>query len=880
MSSSSPKMNTQTSQQVRQAFLDFFAQRSHTLVSSSSLIPHNDPTLLFTNAGMNQFKDCFLGREVRPYSRAVSSQKCIRAGGKHNDLENVGYTARHHTFFEMLGNFSFGDYFKEEATAYAWEFVTKELALNKDRLWLTVYAKDQEAWDYWKKLTGFADHRIIKISTLDNFWSMGDTGPCGPCSEIFYDHGEGLAGGPPGSPEQDGDRFTEIWNLVFMQYDQQADGSRLLLPKPSIDTGMGLERVSAVVQGVHSNYDTDLFRILIAALREELKQNIPFTHPSLRVVVDHLRSTSFLIADGVLPSNEGRGYVLRRIMRRAMRHLHMLGSRDLLLHRLVSPLIGLMGGAYPELGRAEALIRETAYLEEDRFRQMLDRGLKLLREETGKLLSGQALPGETAFRLYDTYGFPLDLTQDILRGQGREVDEVGFEQAMLKQKELARKNWAGSGESSVSAQWFDLVQRLGATPFLGYQTHEASARIQEVIQEGEDVLVILDQTPFYGESGGQQGDQGWLRTADGSLEIKVIDTQKPHPDLIVHRGRVMKGAPQIGKEVIAYIDEERRQGLAVHHSAIHMMNSALKAVLGGHVAQRGSLVAPDRLRFDFTHPRAVTGEEMEAVEDLVNHQIWKNTEVCTHESSPAQALEAGAVGLFGEKYGDKVRVVSMGEQAGTSFSRELCGGTHVQRSGDIGFFKILSEGGLSAGVRRIEAVAGPAAFSFVRAQGHTLRTIAQALSCAPSQTPDRLKAVMEEKRVLELEKKQLLLKAALETGLKEDVMEIQGISLMILQGTAPNPKTMQELVGKALKRLESGIVVLISHVEDRVTVVESVSADLVGKISAVDLVRAAAVPIEGKGGGKPEMAQAGGTHPDQIPQAVEALKKCLQQIRD
>ncbi|MBM3560670.1 MAG: alanine--tRNA ligase, partial [Alphaproteobacteria bacterium] len=706
--------------EIRSRFLDYFGRNDHEVVASSPLVPRNDPTLLFTNAGMVQFKNVFTGAEKRPYSRATTAQKCVRAGGKHNDLENVGYTARHHTFFEMLGNFSFGDYFKDVAIELAWRLVTQEYGLPKDRLLVTVYAEDDEAFGLWRRIAGLPDERIIRIATSDNFWAMGDTGPCGPCSEIFYDHGPHIPGGPPGSLGQDGDRFIEIWNLVFMQYEQVAPGDRRDLPRPSIDTGMGLERLAAVLQGKHDNYDTDGLRVLIeasaAASRTPADGDRAVSH---RVIADHLRAGSFLIADGVLPSNEGRGYVLRRILRRAMRHAHLLGTADPLLHRLVPTLVASMGLAYPELVRAEPLVTETLRLEEERFRQTLERGLRLLSEETEKLLRGGTLPGEIAFRLYDTFGFPLDLTQDILRGQGGAVDTAGFEAAMAEQRAAARRAWAGSGEAATETVWFDLRQESGATEFLGYDAETAEARVLALVVggrrvekavAGDEVAVVVNQTPFYGESGGQMGDTGIMFTAAGT-EVAVAETQKKLGDLIVHLGRVERCALAVGDVVELRIDVARRNRLRANHSATHLLHEALRRHLGRHVTQKGSLVAPDRLRFDISHPKPLSAAEIAEVEDAVNRRIAVNADVATHLMTPEAAVEAGALALFGEKYGDEVRVVSMGGPSdddepagGGNFSTELCGGTHVRRTGDIGLFKIVGEGAVAAGVRRIEAL--------------------------------------------------------------------------------------------------------------------------------------------------------------------------------
>ncbi|MFQ5467359.1 MAG: alanine--tRNA ligase, partial [Kiloniellaceae bacterium] len=753
-----------TGNEVRAAFLDYFARHGHEIVPSSPLVPRNDPTLLFTNAGMVQFKNVFTGQETRPYARAVTSQKCVRAGGKHNDLENVGYTARHHTFFEMLGNFSFGDYFKDLAIELAWNLVTKEFALPAERLLVTVYAEDDRAAALWKKIAGLPDERILRIATSDNFWQMGDTGPCGPCSEIFFDHGAHIPGGPPGSPDEDGDRFIEIWNLVFMQYEQIAPGNRLDLPKPSIDTGMGLERMAAVLAGTHDNYDIDLLRNLIVASAEASGTDPDGPHAvSHRVIADHLRATAFLIADGVLPSNEGRGYVLRRIMRRAMRHVNKLGVREPMMWRLVPTLVGMMGTAFSELGRAEALITETLRLEEGRFIRALDRGLRLLEMEIDKLGEGQPLDGEVAFRLYDTYGFPLDLTEDILRGQGRAVDRARFEAAMARQRAAARKAWAGSGEAATDSVWFELRERLGATEFLGYDAETAEGQVTAIVvdgapveaaEAGQDVGIVVNQTPFYGESGGQMGDTGVL-FAPGGAEVRVSDTQKKLGALHVHVGRVGHGRLAVGDAVELRVDGTRRAALRAHHSATHLLHAALRRRLGAHVTQKGSLVAPDRLRFDISHPKALEPEDLRDIEAEVNARIRDNAPTQTRLMTPDEAIEAGALALFGEKYGDEVRVVSMGGEdparAGAVFSTELCGGTHVRRAGDIGFFKIVGEGALAAGVRRIEAVAGAAALDHVARQEAALNAAAAALKVAPARVAERLSALLGERKRLERE---------------------------------------------------------------------------------------------------------------------------------
>ncbi|MDP7601870.1 MAG: alanine--tRNA ligase, partial [Rhodospirillales bacterium] len=709
----------QSTNDIRALFLDFFATHDHEIVKSSPLVPQNDPTLMFTNAGMVQFKNTFTGQETRDYSRAVTSQKCVRAGGKHNDLENVGYTARHHTFFEMLGNFSFGDYFKDLAIELAWNLITKEYGLPAEKLLVTVFAEDDQAFDLWKKITGLPEEKIIRIPTHDNFWSMGETGPCGPCSEIFYDHGDHIPGGPPGSPDEEGDRFIEIWNLVFMQFEQISPDERVDLPKPSIDTGMGLERFSAVLQGTHDNYETDLFQALINASAEMSGTPVEGDHNvSHRVIADHLRATSFLITDGVLPSNEGRGYVLRRIMRRAMRHAHLMSCEDPLLFKLVPTLVQQMGQAFPELTRAQALITETLELEENRFKRTLDRGLGLLEEETGKLPEGGELPGKVAFKLYDTYGFPLDLTQDALRGQGFSVDLGGFNTAMEKQRADARAAWSGSGDAATEQVWFDIREQNGATEFLGYEVESAEGQITvmvvdgKVVDEAEDgaeVALVLNQTPFYGESGGQEGDTGTI-TKEGGATVTITETQKKLGDLHVHLGTLSGGSLKVGDDVQLEVDHDRRSALRAHHSATHLLHAALRNELGDHITQKGSLVAGERLRFDISHPKAMTPEELSAVEDQVNIHVRDNSEVSTRLMTPDEAIEAGATALFGEKYSDEVRVVAMGSTDGNeAYSTELCGGTHARRTGDIGLVRIVSESAVAAGVRRIEAVTGAAA---------------------------------------------------------------------------------------------------------------------------------------------------------------------------
>ncbi|MDR3523216.1 MAG: alanine--tRNA ligase [Acetobacteraceae bacterium] len=873
-----------SSNDIRATFLEYFARNGHTVVESSPLVPRNDPTLMFTNSGMVQFKNVFTGQERRPYSRATTAQKSVRAGGKHNDLDNVGYTARHHTFFEMLGNFSFGDYFKEQAITHAWTLLTKDFALPKDKLLVTVYHEDEDAADLWKRIAGLPDERIIRIKTSDNFWRMGDTGPCGPCSEIFYDHGPSIPGGPPGSPDEDGDRFIEIWNLVFMQYEEGPPGTRTPLPRPSIDTGMGLERFAAILQGKHDNYDTDTFRALIQASSEVVGQPADGKFKtSHRVVADHLRSTSFLMADGVLPSNEGRGYVLRRIMRRAMRHAHMMGARDPVMWRLVPALIRQMGAAYPELGRAESLITETLRLEETRFKAMLDRGLGLLSEETGKLGEGQALAGDVAFKLYDTFGFPLDLTQDALREQGRAVDVAGFEAAMADQRKRARAAWAGSGEAATEKLWFELKESV-STEFLGYATESAEAEILAVVQDGKivdsapvgaSVAIVLNQTPFYGESGGQVGDHGVITGA--GLRIAVSDTQKKLGDLFVHLGTVVEGEAKAGTAVVAVVDHARRTAIRAHHSATHLLHEALRRRMGNHVAQKGSLNAPDRLRFDVSQPTPIGREDIAWVEAEVNARIRENTEVTTRLMTPDQAVAEGAMALFGEKYGEEVRVVAMGAGEGNrgAYSIELCGGTHVKRTGDIGLFRIVAEAAVSAGVRRIEAVCGEAALAVVAENDARLADIAGLLKAQPSEFGDRITQLMADRRKLEQQVVELQKKLVTGASAAQDE-EIGGVKLAARNlGDVP-ARDLKGLADAILKQLGSGVVALVSTAEGKASIVVGVSADMTGKISAVDLVRAASAAVGGKGGGgRPDMAQAGGPDAGQADAALEAIRAVL-----
>ena len=873
---------------IRSSFLEFFRTNGHDIVPSGPLVPRNDPTLLFTNAGMVQFKNYFTGQEKRANPRATSAQKCVRAGGKHNDLDNVGYTARHHTFFEMLGNFSFGDYFKDDAIKFAWDLITHDYGISKDRLCVTVYADDDEAFGIWKKVTGFADEKIIRIGTSANFWSMGDTGPCGPCSEIFYDHGSHIEGGPPGSPDEDGDRFVEIWNLVFMQFEQHANGTREKLPKPSIDTGMGLERITAVMQGVHDNYDIDLFRHLIAASAEASGSSATGGHAaSHRVIADHLRSTSFLIADGVLPSNEGRGYVLRRIMRRAMRHAHLLGAKDPLMHRLVGSLVTEMGQAYPELGRAQPLIEEVLQREETRFRQTLSNGLRLLDEASAGLGEGDKLPGETAFRLYDTYGFPYDLTEDALRARGVSVDREGFDAAMAQQKAAARAAWKGSGEAASSEVWFDIAEREGATEFTGYTATSGEGVVVALVkdgaevpsaQAGDSVTVLTNQTPFYGESGGQMGDAGTIAGADG-LKLTVADTTKPLGRLHAHQAVVEAGTIKVGDAVQLVVDVVRRDATRANHSATHLLHQALRNRLGAHVTQKGSLVAPDRLRFDFSHPTALSADDLAAIEAEVNAEIRANEPVTTRLMTPDVAIAAGAMALFGEKYGEEVRVLSMGRATDKAYSVELCGGTHVRALGDIGVFRIVGESAVSSGVRRIEALTGEGARQWLIGREDALKHTASLLRTTPDEVEARVAALIDERRKLERElaeaKKALALGGG---GAKAEAAdeEVGGIKFagQVLEGL--DPKELRGLLDQAKQRLGSGVAVIVAVNEGRASIAAAVTEDLVGKVSAVDLVRAGVEALGGKGGGgRPDMAQGGGPDGSKAADALTAAKAVL-----
>ncbi len=882
-----PRM--QSTNDIRALFLDYFAKKGHEVVPSSPLVPQNDPTLMFTNAGMVQFKNTFIGQETRDYKRAVTSQKCVRAGGKHNDLENVGYTARHHTFFEMLGNFSFGDYFKSEAIEYSWDLITKEYGLPVDRILVTVFSEDDEAFELWRKISGLIDHKIIRIPTTDNFWSMGDTGPCGPCSEIFYDHGDHIPGGPPGSPDEDGDRFIEIWNLVFMQFEQVAQDERIDLPKPSIDTGMGLERISAVMQGTHDNYETDLFQALINASAEASNTSADGEHnTSHRVIADHLRASSFLIADGVLPSNEGRGYVLRRVMRRAMRHAHLMGCDKPLLYKLVPTLTQQMGQAFPELIRAQSLVTETLELEEHRFKRTLDRGLGLLEEEIQKLQDGGVLPGEVAFKLYDTFGFPLDLTQDALRGQGHGVDIKGFESAMERQRADARAAWSGSGDAATEQVWFDIKERNGATEFLGYEVESTEGQILALVVDGEkvdhaiagsDVALVLNQSPFYGESGGQEGDNGSI-VIDNGAKVSIIKTEKKLGDLHVHFGSISGGNVSVGDNVRLEVDHGRRSALKAHHSATHLLHSALRNHLGEHVAQKGSLVASERLRFDISHPKSITRKEISAIEEEVNNQILGNTEVFTRIMTPNEAIESGATALFGEKYGDEVRVVIMGSHSGNqAYSTELCGGTHVRRTGDIGYFRILSESAVAAGVRRIEAVTGLAAQARITSESRILNDIVRILKVTTADVPDRISVLLDERQNLEKEVTELRRKIAIGGHNSEEELEIKQIAgVKVLGKILENvpAKELKSLADDFKEKIGSGVIVLAGLNEDKVSLVVGVTDDLTNELSAVDLVRQGSLILGGRGGGgRADMAQAGGPDGSKVVDAISVIEDAV-----
>lgn len=872
---------------IRRSFLDYFAGTGHHIEPSAPLVPYNDPTLMFVNAGMVPFKNVFTGLEKRPYSTAASSQKCVRAGGKHNDLDNVGFTARHHTFFEMLGNFSFGDYFKEQAIHHAWTLITKNWGLSPDRLTATVYHTDDEAFDLWRKISGLPEERIIRIATNDNFWSMGDTGPCGPCSEIFYDHGDHIWGGPPGSPEEDGDRFVEIWNLVFMQYEQRAPGDRVDLPRPSIDTGMGLERVAAVLQGVTDNYDTDTFKALIAASVDQTGVPADEAHKaSHRVIADHLRASSFLIADGVLPSNEGRGYVLRRIMRRAMRHAHLLGAKDPLMYRLLPSLTAEMGAAYPELIRAQPLIAETLEREETKFRQTLDKGLRLLDEATVGMGAGATLPGDVAFKLYDTYGFPYDLTEDALRTQDIAVDRAGFDAAMAQQKAAARAAWKGSGQKASEEIWFDLAEANGSTEFTGYSATVGEGEVIALVKDGvqvdeakagDELVVLTNQTPFYGESGGQMGDSGTIATLSGA-SASVSDTSKPLGRLHAHQAKLEAGTLKVGDTVQMTVDAERRDRIRANHSATHLLHAALRNRLGGHVTQKGSLVAEDRFRFDFSHPKALTTEEIADIEAAVNAQIRGNEAVTTRLMTPDDAVAAGALALFGEKYGDEVRVLSMGAADEHSYSVELCGGTHVRALGDIALLKIVSESAVSSGVRRIEALTGEAARQWLNGRDEALKAAAAALKTSPDDVPARVAALAEQLKKAEREladaKKALAMGGGGGAAAGPAVEQVGDTAFLAQVVDGLDPKELRGTVDGLKKQVGSGVAMLVAVNDGRASVAVGVTEGVAH--NAVDLVKAAVAALGGQGGGgRPDMAQGGGPNGDAANDAVAAVKAAL-----
>ena len=877
--------------EIRRSFLDYFASNGHLEVPSAPLVPYSDPTLMFVNAGMVPFKNAFTGLETPPASRATSAQKCVRAGGKHNDLDNVGYTARHHTFFEMLGNFSFGDYFKEQAIHHAWTLLTKEWGIAPEKLTVTVYHTDDEAFDLWKKLTGFADEKIIRIPTKDNFWAMGSDGPCGPCSEIFYDHGDHIWGGPPGSPEEDGDRFVEIWNLVFMQYEQAADEIVSELPRPSIDTGMGIERIAAVMQGVHDNYDTDTFKALISA--SESLTGVPAegaNQASHRVIADHLRSTSFLLADGVLPSNEGRGYVLRRIMRRAMRHAHLLGAKEPLMYRLVPALVTEMGQAYPELVRGQPLIQEVLEREETQFRRTLDKGLRLLDDATGDMVEGGRLDGETVFKLYDTYGFPYDLTEDALRTRGIGVDKDGFDAAMAQQKAAARAAWKGSGDAASEEVWFDIADRMGSTEFTGYTSTTGEAEVVAIVKdgaevdsasEGDTVIILTNQTPFYGESGGQTGDAGRIWTPEG-LEFNVETTNKPLGRLHTHVGTVGKGTVKVGDAVHLTVDADRRDRIRANHSATHLVHAALRNRLGDHVTQKGSLVSDDRFRFDFSQPKPLEDADIAAIEAEVNAQIRANEAVGTRLMTPDDAVAAGALALFGEKYGDEVRVLSMGSKGdeGRNYSVELCGGTHVNATGDIGLFKIVSESAVSSGVRRIEALTGEAARQWLTGRDDAMRTIAATLRTSPDEAVARVSALVDERKRLEKELAETKRALALGSGGSGETAaadeDIGGVAFsgQVIEGL--NPKELRPLLDEAKNRMGSGVAAICAVNDGKGAFAVAVTDDLTDRFSAVELVRLGVETLGGKGGGgRADMAQGGGPDGSKAQDAIAAVRAAL-----
>ncbi|WP_440937534.1 alanine--tRNA ligase [Candidatus Pelagibacter sp.] len=888
-------MANKTLNQIRTTFLEYFEKNDHRIVESSNLVPNNDPTLMFANSGMVQFKNVFTGLEKRDYKRATTSQKCVRAGGKHNDLENVGYTPRHHTFFEMLGNFSFGDYFKEQAIHYAWNLITKDFGIDKNRLYVTVFHEDNEAFNFWKKIAGFSDDRIIRITTSDNFWSMGDTGPCGPCSEIFYDHGDHLNGGLPGTPDEDGDRFIEIWNLVFMQYEQISKDKRINLPKPSVDTGMGLERIAALLQGTHDNYETDHFKKLIAATENEVnKKSSKENLSSFRVIADHLRASSFLVAEGVLPSNEGRGYVLRRIMRRGMRHSHMLGSKQAVFSKLFETLLQEMSGNYPELKRAESLIKETLKMEEEKFLVLLDRGIKILNEEISKI--DKVLPGDVAFKLYETYGFPIDLTEDILKSKSLKFDKERFGELMRESIALARKNWKGSGDSAVEQVWYGIKEKHGATEFIGYENDQAQGVVKSllksskevtVLSEGDEGMIIVNQTPFYGESGGQVGDTGMI--SNENFRFEVTDVQKKLGDLFVHYGKVLSGSVKVDENIEMNIDIERRNNTRAYHSATHLLHESLRRVLGEHVTQKGSLVEPDRLRFDFSHMKPISSEEITKIETFVNEMVQNKSEVKTRIMSPKEAVDEGALALFGEKYGDEVRVLSMGDEKNKYFSTELCGGTHVRNTGDIGKFKIISQSSIAAGVRRVEALRDKQLENYLKNQ--------EKLSNESSEKNEKIIKELSEQIIklggkpnIDQDDQKILIKnlnKQLETLSNKSILTdtsknvikdetINGVKVRFQKIEDLPPKELRKLADDGKKDLKDGIVLVFAVKDGKVGVAVGVTESLTSKYDAVAFVKACSEIIDGKGGGgRKDFAQAGGQDPNKIDEAFEKIKNLI-----
>ncbi len=884
-----------TLNEIRTTFLKYFEKNNHTIVESSNLVPNNDPTLMFANSGMVQFKNVFTGLEKRDYVRATTSQKCVRAGGKHNDLENVGYTPRHHTFFEMLGNFSFGDYFKDQAIELAWNLVTKDFGIDKNRLYVTVFNEDDEAFNFWKKIAGLSENKIIRIPTSDNFWSMGETGPCGPCSEIFFDHGDKLKGGLPGTKDQDGDRYIEIWNLVFMQFEQITKDKRINLPKPSVDTGMGLERIAALLQGTHDNYETDHFKKIISATSEAVKKKPDQNNlSSFRVIADHLRASSFLIAEGVLPSNEGRGYVLRRIMRRGMRHSHLLGSKEPIFYNIFKTLMDEMSGNYPELKRAEALIKETLKMEEEKFLVLLERGMKILDEEITKI--NKVLPGEVAFKLYDTYGFPLDLTQDILKNKSLEIDNKKFDELMKQSRELAKKNWKGSGDSAVDDIWFAIRDKLGATEFLGYETNQAEGVIQSLLKNNEQVqslkagdegMIILNQTPFYGESGGQVGDTGAIIT--NNCKFEVSDVQKKLGDLFVHYGKVISGEIKINESVELKINVERRENIRAYHSATHLLHESLRRVLGTHVTQKGSLVEADRLRFDFSHMKPISPEEIEKIESFVNLMVETKSDVKTRLMTPKEAVDNGALALFGEKYGDEVRVLSMGDEKNKYFSTELCGGTHVRNTGDIGKFKIVSQSSIAAGVRRVEALREKQLNDYLKNKEKLSDLYAQKNEETIKELSEKIiklgaKPNLDKKNPIEIIKEltkqldNLSVGSILDDKTKNIIKDetINGTKVRLQKIEDLPPKELRKLVDKGKKELGEGVVIIFASKDDKIGLAVGVTGSLTKKYNAVDFAKKGSEIIGGKGGGgRPDFAQAGGVDSSKIDEALDNLKSLI-----